>query len=193
MATLPSNAYTGLIPGYNATQPIFSQWVYYLTQPYALLNAFCVSLLTTFDLDVAVGAQLDIIGLWVGVTRQVAVPITGIYFTWGSATLGWGAGVWQGPYDPNSGVYSLDDYHYRFLLYARIAANQWDGKRGTAVAAYNLALTPTGATAQITDNHNMTIIVTVQGPLTQLMTALISGGYIPLVPLGVSATYVFTG
>jgi hypothetical protein len=185
--------YVALIPGYNRIQPQFNAVVAGICTAYAGITNFCQQLLTAFDVDTAVGNQLDIIGLWVGVSRYISVPITNVFFTWDSSTLGWDQSVWKGPYDSSTNLVELDDYHYRFLLYARIAANHWNGLAGTALAAYNLAFTNQNVTITVIDNFNMTITVTVQGSTTALQQALLTGGYIKLTPLGCTTTYVFTG
>lgn len=103
-----------------------------------------------FDVDTAVGQQLDVIGQWVGLTRFINTPLN-VYFSWGVPHLGWGEGVWRGRYDPNTIATALDDYHYRLLLKARIAANQWDGTIPGAYEAWNTIFEPEGFSILIQD------------------------------------------
>jgi hypothetical protein len=174
-------------------KPVFQAWVYALTAPYAAITNFCNNLQEAFDLDIAVGAQLDIIGLWVGITRQVVVAITGVFFTWDIAGVGWDQGVWLGPYEPTTGVTFLADNDYRFLLRGKIAANHWNGTAGNAAEAYQLAFTDTNVQPMITDNQNMTMTVTFENSqnLSALQVSLILDGYINIRPMGVSVNYVF--
>ncbi len=81
----------------------------------------------SFDLDTAIGAQLDIIGLWVGVTRFLQTPITNVYFAYDIAGLGWDQGVWLGPGESPTVLTTLPDGQFRTLIRARIANNHWDG------------------------------------------------------------------
>lgn len=143
-----------------------------------------------FDIDTAVGQQLDIIGEWVGRSRYIGVPLPNVYFTWGgTAALGWGSGVWKGQFDPVSGLASLGDEDYRILLKAKIAANHWDG---TVPGAYEVwaNIFDSDIELLIQDNQNMTMTVGIVGPpLSAVTKALLTGGYIPLKPAGVRVNY----
>ena len=48
----------------------------------------------TYDLDTAIGAQLDVVGEWVGVSRQVQIPLVPVWFSFDTAALGWDQGIW---------------------------------------------------------------------------------------------------
>lgn len=147
-------------------------------------------LVRDFDVDTAVGVQLDIIGLWVGVSRRVAVPLEDVYFAWDDmAQTGWDSGVWQGPFDPDSGLVELPDDSYRLLLKARIAANSWDGSIPGAYRVWREAFGD-GSTIIIQDNQDMSMVIGVAN--TQLSTvsrALLVGGHIPIKPVGVRVSY----
>jgi hypothetical protein len=88
-----------------------------------------------YDLDLAIGAQLDAVGLWVGRSRYLPVPIYA-YFTWDAENYGWDQAVWKRPFDPDSGLATLPDELYRLLLRAVILANHWDGSIPGAYAAW---------------------------------------------------------
>ncbi|MGC7970039.1 DUF2612 domain-containing protein, partial [Salmonella enterica] len=68
-----------------------------------------------FDLDQAIGVQLDAVGEWVGISRNITVPLAGVYFSFDIAGLGFDQGVWKGPFDPDTGLTTLDDDTYRLL------------------------------------------------------------------------------
>jgi hypothetical protein len=137
-----------------------------------------------FDVDLAVGQQLDVIGQWVGVSRNVAVPIVGVYFSWDdTAADGWDFGVWQ-PVPPTTTLNVLPDDVYRTLIYAKIAANQWDGTTEGAYAIWS-AVFPQ-FTILIQDLCNMSYnLAIIGGTIDSLTLALVTGGYIPLKPEGV--------
>ncbi len=80
-----------------------------------------------FDLDVAIGAQLDATGQWIGPSRNVSLPILGTDFTWSDPSRGWMQGLWKGPYSQQYGITQLDDDTYRRLLNAVVMSNHWDG------------------------------------------------------------------
>lgn len=151
-----------------------------------------MSMLPLFDLDVAVGQQLDVIGIWVGVSRNVKIPATGIYFTWDDtvATTGWEYGSWEPSTAPTT-ITSLPDDAYRTLIRAKIAANQWDGTTDGAYTIWEQVFPST--TILIQDNQDMTYDLAVVGGIIDSLTlALLTGGYIPLKPEGVriAAYYV---
>lgn len=145
------------------------------------------SLIPYFDLDVAAGSQLDIIGQWVGVSRNVLVPIPGVYFSWDADyTLGWEYGVWQ---DPNAfgDVTVLPDDVYRTLIRTKIAANKWDGTTEGAYIVWD-EIFPT-IKILIQDHQNMSYALILYGGIIDSLTlALLTGGYIPLKPEGIRIT-----
>ncbi len=155
------------------------------------VQALLAQMIPLFDLDIAVGQQLDVIGIWVGVSRNIRIPIGGVYFTWdGDYTLGWDYGTWQ-PADAPTDVTVLPDDAYRTLIRAKIAANQWDGTTDGAYIIWDRVFPTT--TILIQDNQNMTYdLAVVGGVIDSLTLALITGGYIPLKPEGVrvAAYYV---
>jgi hypothetical protein len=147
-----------------------------------------------YDLDVAVGVQLDAVGLWVGISRYVVEPLTGVYFSFDTAGLGWDQGVWMGPYDPDSGLVTLDDATYRLAIRTKIAANNWDGSMIGAYTAlanlFNSTVTP-GTILIIQDNQDMTMTIGLAGEIPPpVYQQLLANGGFPLVPATVGASYV---
>lgn len=149
------------------------------------------SLITAFDVDVAEGHQLDVIGEWVGVTRKQTVPIANIYFTWNDAALGWNAANWKGQFEVGDELVSLDDLSYRVLLKGVIASNYWDGTNEGANQIGSAVLAPLGLTCVVIDNFDMTMEVQVTGTPSIAVKALIERGFVPPKPAGVSVTYTF--
>lgn len=142
----------------------------------------------SFDVDTAIGVQLDIVGTWVGVTRFIKTPIGGIYFEWDNADVGWELGIWKDEFDPSSGIVRLPDEFYRTLIKAKIASNRWNG---TIPGAYDIweTLFPDN-TIVIQDQQDMSIVIGITGKkLDALTLALLTGGYIPLKPEGVRIKY----
>lgn len=177
--------YTTLIPSQHR-KPKFKAWVDVLTQAAQNIADFNAAAASYYDLDTAVGAQLDVIGLWVGASRAVEVPLDN-WFSFDIPGKGFDEGIWRGPNDPASGLVNLDDVTYRRLLRAVIKANHWDGSFWTLHACINAAMPP-GNTAHFKDNFNMTMEVHVLGPaLSPLMAALLTTGRLSKIkPAGVS-------
>jgi hypothetical protein len=103
-------------------------------QPYADGQAVNASLPQAFDLDEAVGAQLDVDGLWIGRTRFIPTPAPNTLFSFDIDNLGWDQGYIDGPYDSAQGLSALADDDYRRLLQAKVLANSWDGTADDALA-----------------------------------------------------------
>ncbi len=121
--------YLSLVTRLHASQPKYNAMLAAVLQPFSDLQAFLNSLPMQFDIDVAIGAQLDTVGAWVGQSRNIPVPLPNIFFAWDSTNLakGWDRGIWKGPYATLNGLSALDDDTSRLLLKTIILANSWDG------------------------------------------------------------------
>lgn len=128
------DSYADLITPWQSTKARFVATVRAGVAPYCDAQAFVASLPAAFDIDFAVGAQLDVVGEWVGRSRFVSVPIPVTYFSFGVVGAGWSEAFWRGPYDTTEGISQLPDELYRPLLYAKVAANSWDGTADSAEA-----------------------------------------------------------
>ena len=147
--------YLNLITSQHRDKPKFVATVQAMAVNYVYLQDLLRSLHSYFDIDTALGNQLDIIGEWVGVGRNVNIPIDGVYFSWNdTASTGWNNGVWNGANDPTSGVTMLPDDSYRLLLKAKIAANSWDGTIPSMMELWETVFP--GSHLLIQDNQNMT-------------------------------------
>lgn len=182
--------YLALVTSEHQDAPRFMATLAVVLQGHADNMAVLASLPTLFDLDTATGVQLDTVGLWIGKTRQLAVPISNVFFTFDTVGLGWDHGVWKGPFDPASSITVLGDALYRLLLKATVAANKWDGSIPQAYADLNELFSP--LSVQIKDNGDMTMVFTLIGATDVVTKALFSTGALTLRPAGVSATYVTT-
>lgn len=108
--------------------PKYTNFLRLMLQPHVDAGNLAAQLPSLFDLDTAVGVQLDAVGERVGQSRIVRFPLVSPYFSWDSGDpRGWDRAPWRGPYDDPYGYGSLDDDTYRRLLRARIKANKWDG------------------------------------------------------------------
>lgn len=164
-----------------------------LVQPLVDIQALVAGFPSIFDIDRAIGSQLDVVGQWVGISRNLAVPITGVYFSLDDATLGLDQGVMQGPFDPTSGLISLPDDEYRQVLYAKVALNQWDGTTPGAYAALAKVFGSSGNEVLIFDLGGMHMALGLLGPgLTPILQALFVGGYLNIRPSGVDLDAHYT-
>ncbi|AMG53780.1 DUF2612 domain-containing protein [Citrobacter amalonaticus] len=182
--------YTGLITNYHATKPKFFDHIDLSTRPLIDISTATRGLVSAFDIDTAVGVQLDILGLWIGRSRIVSQPISGVYFSLDIDGLGFDQGVWQGPHDPDSGYTTLSDETYRIIIKAKIAINNWDGRNDSLPPILDAALEGSGLKMQIVDNQDMTISIWVF-PETDIsnvsleLIAAIRQGYLTVKAAGV--------
>jgi hypothetical protein len=119
---------------------------------------------SSFDVDNAVGVQLDVLGQSLGRGRVLNFQ----------------------PVDGSSPV--LSDETYRVALKAKIALNQWDGTIPQIYEIWQSLLPDT--VLQIVDGQNMTMQALISGPLDPIATELVASGYIIPKPAGVGLTII---
>lgn len=183
--------YLNLVTSANREQPDFIAKLSVSLELYVYLEELLGSMIPKFDVDEAVGDQLDIIGLWVGASREVSIPITGAYFEWDGLTdtTGWDYGSWQ-PADAPSEITTLPDDAYRTLIKFKIAANSWDGTTPDAYRIWELLFPE--YVFLIQDNQNMTYDLAITGGIIDSLTlALIRSGSIALKPEGVRIDHYY--
>lgn len=177
--------YTDLITSEHNKQPNFMAVVAASIQPFVDGLNTIESIVAAYDLDIAAGNQLDVLGIWIGLSRRLRVPIPNVYFSFNIAGLGFNQGVWYSPGDPLEGVISMDDATYRIMLKAKIAANTWTGSLEDA----NLKLQNifAGGSVVLKDNFDMTQEFILSGDAPSvLFETLVEQGYIQLRPAGVA-------
>lgn len=183
--------YVNLVTSEYAEKPNFIEMLSQDVSILVRIQDLMQSMIPLFDIDVASGSQLDIIGLWVGVSRNVSIPIAGVYFTWDGAdpTVGWDYGTWQ-PYNQPVNITVLPDDAYLTLIRAKIAANHWDGTIEGAYAIWEDVFPQYNIL--IKDNQDMSYDLGIVGGIVDSLTiALLTGGYIPLKPEGVRVAGYF--
>jgi hypothetical protein len=150
--TITLEEYLRRITAEHNQRPRFMATVELSVQPYVDGVNAALELIGLFDLDTAVGEQLDMLGQWVGITRFVSID-TEVWFSFDAkpAHIGFDQGKWSNPYETARETVRLDDFHYRILLRARIASNQWDGTIPGAYQAWGTLLEGTGYQILIQD------------------------------------------
>lgn len=175
--------YLSLITSEHNQRPKFMATVESNVQPYADNIAVLQSMSALFDIDEATGQQLDIVGQWVGVTRDITTPLTGVYFSFDDPALGFDRGTWFNEFNPISGIVHLSDDAYRTLLRARVVNNRWDGTIPGAYAVWDIVFSGTGIDILVQDLENMHMILALTGQIPDAVTlALFHGGYLNLKP-----------
>lgn len=160
--------YLALITSEHATQPKFTAWASALLTPIMDVQTFLTDFYENYDIDTAVGAQLDVLGIYLNCPRRVT-------------------------FQPSNGVSAnLDDATYRILLKSKIAFNHFDGTLVSLYSLFQTALGNTGLYFGVQDNQDMSYQVVVFGATTSIIQDLITHGYIIPRPEGVKLTVNIT-
>jgi hypothetical protein len=183
--------YTDLVTSEHADKPNFVATVALSVQPSVDGQNLLATIPTLYDLDSAIGTQLDTVGLWIGVSRYLLIPIN-IYFSFDTAGLGFDQGVWWQPFLPGTTQVALDDAHYRILLKARVVANNWDGTIPGAYTSWNTVFAGTGFSILIQDYGGMQMAITLLSltPPDVVTAALFMSGELDLKPAGVKLYHI---
>lgn len=177
--------YTKLITSQHADKPKFVATVDLVASAFGQISDAVLGLVDAFAIDTAVGAQLDVVGLWVGISRNQVVPVTGAFFTFDDAGLGWDLANWKAPYEATEGVTVLDDETYRAVIKAKIGSNYWKGTNEGLDAIGETAFSSLGVQCFMLDNLDMTVTVYILGGPTQVLIELIKRGVAPPKTAGV--------
>jgi hypothetical protein len=157
------STYQNLITGEHRSQNLFVMFLSTLCQASIDQQDQFAGLPSLFDLDLAVGDQLDKLGAWIGASRNLDQTVLG--------------------------VDTLPDLSYRFLLKLLVAQNVWDG---TIPGAYTLWDSIFGAYGLlIQDNQDMTMTVAFTNPPTDPLVLAVIQEYFGLCPAGVRITGFF--
>lgn len=191
--------YLDRVTPFHATRPDYIAVLTLLLQPFVDAQALLASIPHAFDLDFAIGVQLDAVGEWVGQSRQINTPLMNLFFSLDTLGLGFDTGVWQGPYAPPTGITSLDDDTYRALLYAVVAANRSDGTVVDTLAITqaffnNPVISNPGTLLFLDDKQDMSYVVGIAGEIPGLLylALLETDVFERLHPAGVDAIYLVT-
>lgn len=164
---LPLGYYLNLLTSEYRGSPKLNALLQMLLQKFDDVSQCQVSLDMAFDIDNAVGPQLDALGTVVGAARTVG-------------------------FQPSGGVSpTLDDANYRIYIKAKAAQDQWDGTIDGLQAIW-ATLFPTGHII-IGDNQNMTATIFLSGNFSSIQQDLITNGYIVPRPQAVLYNYIFGG
>jgi hypothetical protein len=196
-----SSDYLSLIISQYQNSAKFMGWMKKLFDRLKEASDLANSLYLAFDIDNARGAQLDILGVIIGLSRRIKTPIADLFFSWETSDLGWPdnsssprvpGGSWAGPSDLINEMIDLPDDAYRQLLKFKIIQNQWKGTADELYRAWETIFASEGLRLDVIDNQDMTMEIVVTGALIPAaIQYIIQGEYLPVKPSGVSATYTF--
>jgi uncharacterized protein DUF2612 len=160
------NTYLALVTSEHNLRPNFMAMLAAFLQPHVDQQNGMESFTDLFDVDLAVGDQLDKIGQWVGVSRNLTKVIFGLT--------------------------KLDDASYRVLLKLFIAQNTWNGTVPGIYSIWNAILAPSYGSILVQDNQDMTmLVVMLTPPGGVLILAVLVQGYFLMRPAGVRISGFF--
>jgi hypothetical protein len=179
--TSPTAApYLGLITSEHRFQPKFAALMAVLLSAVGDTTAVINSMPGKFDLDTAVGNQLDIDGAWVGQDRVITQVLLVEFFgfaddqaalTMGELTNPTIGGVFYELGATFAQSTTLSDDDYRTIIRARIVRNQANGTLSDLEAALEYIFQVPCAVADIGDQS---LAIEVSAPITQTQEALLN-------------------
>ncbi|MGO4496431.1 DUF2612 domain-containing protein [Paenibacillus sp. 2RAB27] len=161
---MSTEKYLNLITSQHKVQPKFMAWLGSTLNMLDDIMEVTESIPSAFDIDNAVGVQLDLIGSILGRSRVLSFQPSG-----GTSPI-------------------LNDANYRISLKAKIAQNQWDGTLPKIYEIWN-SIFPDVKLVMI-DNQDMTVSAVVSGLLDPVATELVVGGHIIPKPMGVKLNII---
>lgn len=188
--------YTQLITSQHADKPKFSALVQTVAGAFGDVADTIRSLSQAFDLDTAAGAQLDIVGLWVGQLRIVPGVLALGFFGFddnivaeefgeeGIASIG---GRFYEEDEEFSSTAVLADPEYRTVLKAKIVRNQFNGTAEEVVAALRFIF---NAPAHVRDEGKLSFEVVVNTPISLIGQALLTNFDLLPRPAGISISKI---
>lgn len=159
------NFYLDLVTSEHSTKPKYMAWLSVLLTP--LIDAIKLNedVKKAFDLNTAIGAQLNIIGKWLEQPRQVDFQ----------------------PTDGSSSV--LNDNYYRTVLKAKVVKNQWKGTISNFYSFWNVLFKGQPLQIYLVDNQDMEPVAIIwSSSVDQMMQDLIANNYIVPKPAGLGLT-----
>ena len=164
IGALPISYYLSLVTSQYQSSPKFLAFVTAMVKKFDDATNCLLSFTEAFDLNTAVGVQLDSLGQILGISRTL-------------------------PFQPTSGSPVLGDADYRTLLLAKVYLNVWDGRVDTLQPLWQNIFP--GGTILIEDGQNMSATIVLSGSFTSLAQQMITNGMIIPRPAGVLFTYSF--
>lgn len=160
--------YAYLLSQKNYEREKFNLFTRSLLQPGVSMSTMLECLSMVFDIDNAAGAQLDIIGSWVGVSRMLS-------------------------YSPTTGDREMSDDELRMMIRLKIASNAWDGSNEDANRIYSRVLENADIHITQEDNQDMSVDAVVYGDVTTRQAEIIRNTNALMIPVGVGVNVSIIG
>lgn len=167
MAVIDVDYYLRLITSEHANKPKYVSWMRVLLTPFVDAINLNKSIKSAFFINTAVGVQLDTIGKWLGLSRQVDFQ----------------------PSDGSSSI--LNDKYYRMALKAKVVKNLWKGTIEDFYNMWQILFNGEDLQVYLADNQNMDYVVVTWDSTTQdsMISDLLRNGYLIPRPAGLGILY----
>lgn len=162
MATLIN--YLNSITSEHRTKPKYIEMISKTLQPYIDIEEVANSFSYYLNLDRAFGNELDIIGEYVGASRELN-------------------------FQPESSSAKLSDDDYRFLIKSKIAQNNWNGTIEGLNEIWNMMFPD--SKLMIYDNQDMTTTLLLIANLSSIQIEMLLNGLLLPRPAGVQYNFTF--
>lgn len=172
--------YLALITSEHVRSPKFIAWVGVVTGALGEISDVIASIPAAYDIDNAVGRQLDVIGEWVGRPRVVEDILNVEFFGFedDGAALPFGelinvtvGGRFYELHESFTSSSTLGDPEYRTILKAKIVRNHYDGTIDGLEAALQYIF---GVPCTVVDNATLSLAITIGRPITAVEKTLLS-------------------
>lgn len=157
--------YLNLVASQHSTKPKYMAWLRVLLTPFVDAIKLNEDVKNAFDLNTAIGKQLDILGKLLVQSRQVNFQ----------------------PTDGSSSI--LNDDYYRMILKAKVVKNQWKGTINNFYTFWNVLFKGQPLQIYLVDNQMMEPVAVIwSSSVTQMVQDLLAHNYIIPKPAGLGLT-----
>ena len=164
------SGYLGLVTSEHRNRPRFMATVAAVTDPLCGLQELLETMRAAFDVDSAVGGQLDRTGEWIGRSRHLRLELDDVYFEWGPGAGGGARGPWEGLSAPQTGLGRPPRGTYPPPPQAKTGADPRGGALPGPGGGRGRAFAGTGSLILMQDNQDMSVVIGLAGtPLDAVM------------------------
>lgn len=159
---MSTDRYIDLVPSENKEKPKFIAWLNASLEMVDAAYQLSKGMYELYDIDTAIGDQLDVIGEWVGVNRVLN-------------------------FQPVYGPAIMTDDTYRSVIKSKIAQNAWNGTNEQYVTLWDGILPEVPII--FSDNQDMSISVVAITTPDDYVIELINNGYFLIKPQAVGLNF----
>ena len=188
MTTQNVNPFPSLVTSYNQ-HPNFLATVQALTNGLWSFQELALLAPSLFNINTAVGQQLDVLGQWIGFNRTV--NISKEWFSFDTTFEGFDQGQWYVFGDVPYIATPLSDPLYRCVLKAKILLNNFNGTKPQFLAILQQLFSTTSPTITVTETSPMNVKITITGTTNEMIFFIVTENLIDLNPMGVTLTWEF--